>query len=227
MLYLGCVAGVFVGADVARAAGLPEKRFVMATVLLLLPALVGARLWSVLQHAAHYGAHPGRIIGRGERGMGLYGGLVLAVAVSVPALPALGVPFWVFWDASSVTMLVGLIITRVGCLMNGCCAGRPTHGRLGLVLPNRAGEWRRRYPTPVLESGFCVFALGAALFASTRLPFPGALFAAVVGAYAICRLVLEPTRETAVARRTPSVDFVFSGALLMAAVLVLVLKEAD
>jgi phosphatidylglycerol:prolipoprotein diacylglycerol transferase len=227
MLSMGCVAGVFVGADVARAAGLPEPRFVLATALLLVPALVGARLWCVLQHAAHYRAYPERSLGVGEGGMGLYGGLVLAVAVSVPMLPALGIPFWVFWDAAGVTILVGLIITRFGCLMNGCCAGRPTHGRWALVLPNHAGEWRRRYPTPLLEAVFCVVVLAAALFASTHQLFPGALFGAVVGAYSICRLATEPTRESALAQRTLSVDFLFSGALLMAAVLVLVLKQPD
>jgi phosphatidylglycerol:prolipoprotein diacylglycerol transferase len=51
---------------------------------------------------------------------------------------------------------VGLIFTRVGCLMHGCCAGRETRSAWGIPLPNHRGEWKRRYPTPLLEAGIGV-----------------------------------------------------------------------
>jgi len=221
MLYLGCVAGIFAGAAVARAEGLPEQRFVFAAIVLLVPALVGARLWYVLQDIERYRAEPRRVWRRTEGGMGLYGGLVLGVVVSVPVLALANLPLWAFWDAASITMLVGSVITRIGCLMNGCCAGRATNGPLGVWLPNHRGEWQRRFPTPLLEAGWAIVLLVWALTADT--PFSGARFAAVVGAYAAGRLVLELTRESARPERTVSVDLAFSVALLIGAGALLIL----
>src|SRR4051812_49046296 len=42
MLYLGMVAGVFAGAHVAQFSGLDPNSFVLANVILIVPALVGA-----------------------------------------------------------------------------------------------------------------------------------------------------------------------------------------
>ena len=90
----------------------------------------------------------------------MYGGLV-AVTLSVPLLAALDLGFWAFWDVGAIVMLIGMVFTRVGCLLNGCCSGQPTDGRFGLALRDRSGISRRRIPTQLLEAG-----LGAAVLAA-------------------------------------------------------------
>src|SRR6266511_2880327 len=119
MLYLGCVAGIYAGTAVAGAEGIGAARFALTAVALLPPALIGARLWFVLQHLRQFRIDPRRIWRRAQGGSALYGGLVLSVLVSVPVLQAAGLPFLRFWDAGSVTMIVGLIFTRFGCLAHG------------------------------------------------------------------------------------------------------------
>ena len=221
MLYLGCVAGLLAGAAAARTVGLPEQAFVFTTIILLVPALVGARLWYVIQHLSRYRAEPRNLWRRSEGGMALYGGLLLSVAVSIPILALAGLSFWPFWDSTCITMLVGAVITRAGCLMNGCCAGRATSGPLGLWLPNHRGEWQRRYPTPILEAGWAILLLVSVLAVDTARLFPGARFAGVVGAYAAGRLVLDLTRESARAERRLPIELALSGALLIGAVAVI------
>src|SRR5947208_742105 len=176
MLYLGCVVGVYAGAAVANAEGLDASRFALVTVILLAAALVGARLLFLVEHAERFRAEPRLIWRTSGGGASLYGGLIAGVAVSVPVLALAGLPFWSFWDAASVTMLVGLIFTRFGCALNGCCAGR----------------WLG-YPTQLLEAGWAAVVLGCALAVRGALTHDGALFAGVVAAYAAGRLVLEPT----------------------------------
>lgn len=194
MLYLGCVAGVLVGAAVAGSAGLDRSRVALATIVLLVPALAGARLWFVLEHWSVYRREPRRIWRRSEGGAALHGGLILSVVVSVPLLALLDIPFWGFWDAASFTMLIGLIFTRVGCLMHGCCAGRATSGRLGVWLPDINGVWQRRIPTPLLEAGWAALVLAGAGLTRAGAPFAGAVFLGVLAAYGAVRLLLEPTR---------------------------------
>jgi prolipoprotein diacylglyceryltransferase len=213
MLYLGMVAGTYAGAAVASAEGLDATRFVLATVVLLVPALAGARLWFVLQHLELFRREPRRVWRRSEGGSSLYGGLVLGVAASVPVLALFDLPFWAFWDAASVTMLVGLILTRLGCLMDGCCGGRATAGPLGMRLQNHRGVRERRYPTQLLEAGWATVVLVVALAVHGSIEQDGALFACVVAAYAVGRLVLEPLREAGPGR----MNLALSAALLVAA----------
>lgn len=221
MLYLGCMAGTLAGGAVAGAEGLDEQRFVLATVLLLVPALIGARLLFVFGHPELFRTEPGRIWRRGEGGSALYGGLILSVAVSVPVLALADVPFARFWDAASVTMLVGLILTRFGCTMNGCCVGRETSGPLGVRLPDRQGRWKRRYPTPILEAASGALILVVVLVVRPALPFDGALFAIVLAAYAVTRILLEPTREQVYGPRSARINIALSMLLLATATAVL------
>jgi phosphatidylglycerol:prolipoprotein diacylglycerol transferase len=193
MLYLGCVAGVYAGAAVADAEGLDASRFALVAAGLLVPAFAGARLWFVLQHLDRFRAEPRVAWRTSQGGASLYGGLVLGVVASIPVLALADVPFWSFWDAASVTMLVGLIFTRFGCAMNGCCGGR-----FG------------RFPTQLLEAGWAAIVLAGAIAVRGTLP-DGALFAGVVAAYGAGRAVLEPTRESP--RR---VNVLFSLALVVA-----------
>ncbi len=188
MLYLGCVAGVYAGAQVARAAGMPEIRWILTTIALLAVALAGARL-------LYLRAHRGPMWHRDAGGAALYGGLLASLLVSIPVLAAVRLPFWRFWDAASITMLTGLIFTRVGCAMNGCCAGRPTDGPLGFLLPNHRGDLRRRYPAQLLEAAWGGVVLAAVVLLARPSSPGGVLFAEVLAGYGAGRLVLEQLRE--------------------------------
>jgi phosphatidylglycerol:prolipoprotein diacylglycerol transferase len=221
MLYLGLAVGLIAGTAMAHADGLSERRFVVATIVLLVPALAGARIWYVLQHIRIYRSEPDRIWRRSDGGMALYGGLI-SVAVSIPVLALIGLPFWAFWDATAVTMLVGSIITRFGCLMNGCCAGRATNGPLSVRLPNHRGEWERRYPTPLLDVAWTIALLAPTLAMGHSLPFPGARFVAVIGAYAAGRMALQLTRESQQGLRGLAIDLACSAALLVVAAALLI-----
>jgi phosphatidylglycerol---prolipoprotein diacylglyceryl transferase len=223
MLYVGCVTGVLAGAAAAGAAGLDESSVALVTIALLIPALAGARLWFVVEHWGVFRREPRRIWRRSEGGSALHGGLALSVAVSVPFLAVLGLPFWRFWDAASLTMLIGLACTRVGCLMNGCCGGRRSSGRLAVRLPDEQGDWQKRIPTQLLEAGWAVLVLTGAVLARPGAPFAGAVFLGVLAAYGAGRLVLEPTRAAAGSRASRA-NLAFVAALTIAATLVLLLR---
>ncbi len=195
MLYVGFVAGVVAGNVAAHRSGIDPFRVFVATFVLSVPTLVGSRLLFVASEWRRYRGNLRRIFNRREGGASQYGGLLLVLPLSIPVLAALGLPFGAFWDVATFTILVGMICTRLGCLLNGCCAGRPSRHWGALYLPNHAGVWTTRVPTQGLEA-----LLAAALLASSAavwhlMPFPGALFTCIVGGYGAGRLVLESMRE--------------------------------
>jgi phosphatidylglycerol:prolipoprotein diacylglycerol transferase len=194
MVYVGMVAGVVAGNAAAHAAGMDALRVYIATLVLMVPALIGARWFYVASHWEFYRKCPRQFLKCNRGGAALYGGLGLVLPASLPVLTGLRLPLGAFWDVSVFTMLVLMIFGRVGCLLNGCCAGRPTQSWIGMHSPDHCGVWTRRIPTQLLEAGWGVVLLLTALVVWRSLPFPGALFVVIAAGYAVGRLALESTR---------------------------------
>ncbi|HEX8087007.1 MAG TPA: prolipoprotein diacylglyceryl transferase family protein [Solirubrobacteraceae bacterium] len=196
LLYLGLTFGVYAGYGAAASMELDPDRAAAGMLILIVPALVGSRLWFVARNWQAYRHEPRRIWYRGEGGATLVGGLLLALALSPAVLAALGLPFGAFWDAATFTLLVGMVFTRVGCLLNGCCAGRPSEGRLALRLPGQAGRWERRHPVQLLELATAVALLAGCFALSFAEPPPGAIFVFALAGYGCVRSIIDPLRET-------------------------------
>jgi phosphatidylglycerol---prolipoprotein diacylglyceryl transferase len=199
MLYVGMVCGIFAAAWVAARSGLAPDRFVLAAMILSPLTLIGARLFFVASHWNFFRNHRGRIWRRSEGGMAMYGGLLAAVPLSIPLLRAIDLPFAKFWDATTFAILVGMVFTRFGCLLNGCCSGRPSTSWLALNLPDHRGIWRRRLPTQLLEAAWATVLLTAAFALRGHQPFDGAIFCSALLAYGIGRYFLQKLRDDAVA----------------------------
>jgi phosphatidylglycerol---prolipoprotein diacylglyceryl transferase len=195
MQYVGLTLGVLAGNVAARFAGLDEFRVFVATILLLFPALAGARALHLAIHWKHYRAHPRSIWNTREGGAAQYGGILLAVPLSIPLLAALDLPFGAFWDVGGITIMLGMVFTRIGCFLNGCCAGRPSDSWMAIDLPDLQGQWKKRFPTQLLEAGWAATLLVAGLLIWNALPFDGALFVFIASGYALGRLVMESMRD--------------------------------
>lgn len=131
---------------------------------------------------------PGLVFYGGAFG-GLLAGAISAQRLRVPALR------WL--DAVVVPLAVAHAIGRVGCLLGGCCYGRPS--QLAWAVRSHhplapMGDGLLRHPVQLYAAaGLLVLALGLHL-TRPRLRTPGVLFLAYVGAYAALRCVLEAFR---------------------------------
>jgi len=192
-------------------------------LLLVIPAIVGSRMLFVVSHWDSYRLQPHRIWRRSEGGAALYGGLIAALLLSLPLLRWLSIPIAAFWDAATITILVGMIFTKIGCLLNGCCAGRATNSRFALRLPNINGLWQPRIPSQLIESALAVALLLIALVAWGRVPFNGGVFLLCLTSYAISRWVLESKRETIDQIAGMSLHRIISTALAALSLLCLIL----
>lgn len=221
LLYVGFAIGVVWG---GRESGLGYFRFTVSAVILLVFALLGARIWYLVGHPKFSADRSGVGVVT-DSGAGLYGGLVLSFAVSWPVLRLMGLEFWRFWDGGAIVLLVGMVVTRFGCLMNGCCSGRETHGPLGVWLPDHRGEWKRRYPTQLLEAGWAAAILGVGVLLRAPSDPPGLLFLGSAAAYGIGRLGLELLRADAVTIALPTrMNLAFSAMLAAVSIAAFVLK---
>jgi phosphatidylglycerol:prolipoprotein diacylglycerol transferase len=217
MLSVGIAVGSIVTNYVAHLAGANAVRVYVATVLLLGPALVGARVLHVAAHWDLYRREPARIWRRSDGGASLYGGLLVALALSPPVLWALNLPFWTFWDLATFTLLSGMVFAKVGCLLNGCCAGRPIAGFPGLSLSDHRGVRARRMPSQLLEAAWALLLLAVLAVLRALAPPPGTLLLAAVAGYGAGRVLLESTRDGIDQVRGWSLHGVISSALVILA----------
>ena len=222
MLYVGAVAAVFAGNLAAHRAGLDTFRGFVADLLLLIPALLGARFFYALFHWRLYRQERRSLWSRAA-GATQYGAFAAAFPVSVALLALLHLPFGAFWDIAAFSILVGMFFVRVGCFLNGCCAGRTSHSWVSLFLPNSAGVWARRIPAQCLEAAWSAALLLLAVKVWSAMPFQGALFLTATAAYAAGRLLLFFVREphssatSFVLQRGISLALVFSSLAVLAA----------
>ena len=194
MLYLGLVFGVAAGNIAAHKAGMNALRVYVATLILITVTLLGSRLFYVTTKWNIYRHNLRRILDRHDGGLVMYGGLLAALLVSIPLTRTLHLNFGSFWDVSTFTILVGMIFTRVGCLLNGCCYGRASRSWLGVYLPDSRGIWEKRIPTQVMEAGCAVLLLIFASLTWRWMPFPSALFLCATLGYSAARFIMEFAR---------------------------------
>jgi phosphatidylglycerol:prolipoprotein diacylglycerol transferase len=187
-------------------------------MLLIFPAaLAGARLLFVALHWSAFRRHRARIWSTSEGGAALYGGLIFSFLISLPLLWAMRLPLGVFWDAVAIALLVGMIFTRTGCALQGCCAGRPSQSWLALSMPDVNGVWRRRLPFPLFEAGVAAVTLAVCIRYLGKSS-GGFLFLSALAMYASGRWLLEPTRENMDRVRGWSVHRIISALLVALAI---------
>lgn len=224
LLYVGLVLGVLAGNQAAHRAGLDAFRVFVATFVLIIPALAGARLLFVSSNWHVYRRDLKRIWNPTDSGASQYGGFLVALPLSIPLLASLQLPFAAFWDVASFTILVGMIFTRIGCLLNGCCSGRASTAWWALYLPNRHRVWDKRIPTQILEAGWAAVLLLIGTIIWKSLPFAGALFLFVIAGYASGRLMLESLRDHLRAGQSFTIQHAISLGIIAASLAALTIR---
>jgi phosphatidylglycerol:prolipoprotein diacylglycerol transferase len=190
MQYIGALAGLTLGAEVAQRAGEDPNRFLVAGFILFVPAVVGAHLGPNLLS----GTVRRRSWLRPRDGSAFFLALPAGLLTAPLVIWAAGLSAGVFLDAVAVAIVTGTVFGRIGCLFHGCCCGRPTSGRLGIPLTDAHGVHCRRLPTQLLDATWAALLLGVMLAAIGHLPAGTCFFAGSV-LYGCGRLLTDFTRQ--------------------------------
>jgi len=144
-------------------------------------------------------------------GLTYYGGFVAASITAWYLLKTDRFPFWKAADMAGMVVPVGLGFGRLGCLLAGCCFGKPWTSswavrfpgnspaseaqHLAKLLPTAQSESLPVHPTELYESA-ASFAIAAflILYLHGRKRYDGQVFVAFVVLYAAVRFVLEFAR---------------------------------
>jgi phosphatidylglycerol:prolipoprotein diacylglycerol transferase len=134
MLALSFLLGIYLAGRRAKRYGVEPQKILDLSVIIILAAVVGSRLLYVAFHLEQY-ANPLDVFALWQGGATFYGGFILAMAASYWWVQRNRLSFLTVADIIAPSIALGLAFTRVGCLLSGCCYGKPTGMPWGLVFP--------------------------------------------------------------------------------------------
>jgi len=165
-------------------------------LIALVGGIVGARIVYVIVTWRYFAQRPLAIFNLRAGGLVWYGGVILAAALILAYAKWKGLSFYHIADIMSPPMAVGLAIGRIGCLMSGCCYGKPcdlpwaiTYPPDSFLPPQIAGM--RVHPTPIYEMIACLIIAGILIYIKRREKRAGQVFWSFFVLYGLARFVLE------------------------------------
>ena len=183
----------------ARARGLDSQRVMDLGIWIIISALVGAKLLLLIVDFKQFTSNPRELLALARSGGVFYGGLIAAVVVALLYLRRHRLPLWTTTDVFAPGIALGHVVGRLGCLMAGCCFGKPTSVPWAITFRDPAALANvgtplgvPLHPTQLYEAGaealILVFLL---VFERRGRPFPGRTFWGYMLLYGISRFVIE------------------------------------
>jgi len=198
---------VFVVTAMRRAAA--PRVSVPVAVAAVTAGLIGARLLAAVTASDPFFGDPSKVVAVRFGNMAIFGGLAGAAAGGAAAARLLRTPIGRLADAAAPAVCLGIALLRTGCLLAGCCFGKPTGMPWGITYPYGSPAHEHQmlespllllsgaqpvHPIPIYEIA-AMLTLGVlALWMLRRGGRDGAAFAVVVGGYALARLAIHPFR---------------------------------
>jgi len=120
----------------ARRFGLDADRVLDLGIYIIIAALIGAKALLFVVDFDHFRQHPDEIWTLVRTGGVFYGGLIVAFGVGFWYMRKHHLPVWPVADAIAPGLALGHVVGRFGCLLAGCCYGRPTTMPWGITFTN-------------------------------------------------------------------------------------------
>jgi phosphatidylglycerol:prolipoprotein diacylglycerol transferase len=159
-------------------------------------AILGARVFYVTTHwEAEFAGEPLAKIFAPRSGLVWYGGLIGASLATIVHAYRAKVSLWKLADVIAPSIALGHAFGRVGCLMTGCCYGRPTDLPWAICFPKE--HWTGGvpvHPTQIYEAVLNALLYGGLAWLFRRKRFDGQVFAAYLMGYAVLRAAVEAFR---------------------------------
>ncbi len=169
-------------------------------------ALIGARLYWIIQYDTIW--HFYRAVFFWQGGLVFYGGLLGGVLGGALYVKSKHAPVIEVADLTAPYIALGHAIGRIGCFLNGCCWGEPTHMPWGVHFPKASwGAYGQQLKDGLIKPGtpeslpvhptqlYCALGLVVIFFTLRHLynrnHATGAIVLLYMGSYGVLRFVVE------------------------------------
>jgi phosphatidylglycerol:prolipoprotein diacylglycerol transferase len=199
LLALAYLAGLQLAVIRARRLGMDSAKVMDLGIYLIIAALIGAKLMLVAIDFDYFRRQPREMLSLVRAGGVFYGGLIAALGVGLWLARRYQLPMWGTADVIAPGIALGHIVGRLGCLLAGCCYGRPTDVPWALTFTNPVASMNvgtpldvPLHPTQLYDAGAELAILIFLLLTERRgKTFAGRTFWVYMLLYAVSRFIVE------------------------------------
>jgi phosphatidylglycerol---prolipoprotein diacylglyceryl transferase len=194
---IGFLAGLMVTIKIGKAEGIMPQQTMDIGFLIILAAIVGSRLLYILMNISYFIQRPVDVFKIWQGGLVFSGGIVCVVLTVIWYTRKHRLSFWKMADLWAPAMAIGQGIGRIGCFMAGCCYGKPTGSRWGVVFTDSHSLAPLNiplHPTQIYSSvsNFIIFFI--LLLLHRKKTFDGQVFLWLLVLHSTARLFVERFR---------------------------------
>lgn len=199
LLAAAYLLGLYMAVRRARRFGIDGDRVLDMGIYLIVSALLGAKLLLLVVDFDHFRRNPAEIWTLVRSGGVFYGGLVVATLVGIWYVRKHRLPIWQTADAIAPGIALGHVVGRLGCVLAGCCYGKPTSLPWGITFTDTFAAANvgtplhvALHPTQLYDAGAEALILLLLLATERRgRPFAGRTFWLYMLLYAATRFGVE------------------------------------
>jgi len=204
LVALGVLTGLIVTTKLAPSQGINPDDAWNLGVLVVLAAIIGAKLLLIINDFSWYSAHPRDIFSLSmiQAGGVFYGGVIAALATAAYYMRKHRMPALRTCDTFAPGLALGHSIGRIGCFAAGCCYGKPTNHWWGVVFTNPLAHDIsqtplniRIEPTQLFESAIEFVNFLILLWLLKHKKFEGQVMGAYLFLYGVARFFIEFIRD--------------------------------
>lgn len=199
LLAAAYLLALYVAVRRGRRFGLDGDRVLDLGIYIIISALVGAKLLLLVVDFDYFRRQPAELWTLARSGGVFYGGLVLAFLVGMWYMRRHRMNVWLTADAIAPGIALGHVVGRMGCLLAGCCYGRPTTLPWGITFTDPFAATNvgtplniALHPTQLYEAAAELLILALLLVAERRWrTFAGWTFWVYIFLYGVSRFAIE------------------------------------
>ncbi len=121
---LGLMTAIWISKRIAKPHGISPDTITDIFIVILVSAIVGARLLYVAINFSTYKDHPLEMLKIWNGGLVFFGGFIVAAAAAAVYFNLKNLKIWKMADIISPGIALGHAVGRIGCLFAGCCYGK-------------------------------------------------------------------------------------------------------
>ncbi|MDD5449589.1 MAG: prolipoprotein diacylglyceryl transferase [Candidatus Omnitrophica bacterium] len=189
LVALGFILGTLLASGRAHKFDIPADKIGNLSLIMLISGIIGARLFYIFLNLKDYILNPAEIFMITHGGLVFYGGAIFAFVAAVIYVKLSRLSVLNTGDLLAPYIALGHSIGRIGCLLNGCCFGRPTSGP-GIIF----GDGVIRIPTQIYSSLLLLCLFLILRYLSDSREFKGQVFFLYLILYSAGRVFIETLR---------------------------------